>query len=198
MSDALGPVTTAQAVVFKAVKLACLKAVGVMMSNNSNIAKNCLCAALIADRVFKHYDVNHAVVAGYTQIEGTNASFPHVWMETVVEHPDGPRTYVTDLTFSGPYRTIIILGTSIGFNDDAQKPTFTTAPMYDVPVGSSVPLETLRAVSTDLEKYLSNAPKFVKTAVAAALEKAFDGSDSITLEGVSEQLLGAGTVKEAV
>jgi hypothetical protein len=169
-------------IVFKAVKLAGLKAVGIMMSSSSNISKNCLCAVAVATRILKHFDVAFTVVTGYTHMPGTEQSFPHVWLET-------PGGFITDLTFSGPYRKVIILGWAVGFHDEAVRAVYTGTPSYPVDASKSLPMAVLRQQAEDLGGYVSRAPAHVQNAIRDSLAKAMDGSDKLELKGVSAELL---------
>jgi hypothetical protein len=169
-------------IVFKAVKLAGLKAVGIMMSSSSNISKNCLCAVAVASRILAHFDVAFTVVTGYTHMPGTEQSFPHAWLET-------PGGYITDLTFSGPYRKVIILGWAVGFHDEAVRAVYTASPTYTVDASKSLPVAVLRQQAEDIGGYVFRAPLHVQAAIKESLLKAMDGSDKLELKGVSEELL---------
>ena len=175
---------TAQDIVFKAVRLAGLKAVGIMMSNSSNMSKNCLCAAAVAVRIMDHFDVKYKLVLGYTHIAGTEQSFPHVWLET-------PGGFITDLTFSGPYRKVVILNCSVGFHDDAIRGEYTLEPKYAVDWNKSIPLAVMEAQVKDIAGYVSRAPVSVRTAIEEALLKGLDGTDTLEISGVSADILAS-------
>jgi hypothetical protein len=174
---------TQQELVFKAVKLAGLKATAAMMSGGSNMSKNCLCASAVAARILAHYDVKYEVVAGYTQVPGTAQSFPHVWLET-------PGGYVTDLTFSGPLREVVILNWAVGFHEDAVRAKNTREPMFPVDWTKCLPMEVLRQQAANLEEYIARGPAHVQAAVHTAFQKSLDTSDKLELTGVSAELLG--------
>ena len=180
------PTITQQELVFKAVKLAGLKATAAMMSGGSNMSKNCLCASAVAARILAHYDVKYEVVVGFTQVAGTQQSFPHVWLET-------PGGYVTDLTFSGPYREVIILNWAVGFHDDAVRARNTLEPAFPVDWSKCLPMEVLRQQAASLEEYIARGPAHVQTAVHTAFQKSLDTSDKLELTGVSADLLGGGS-----
>ena len=174
----------AEQLVHKAVKLAGLKAVGVMMS--TPLGKNCLSTAAVAAAILQHFKVPFNIVSGYTHMEGTSQSFPHVWLES-------PGGLITDLTFSGPYRKVIILNWAVGFHDDAIKAAYTQEPAYFVDATKSLPLEMLQFQASNISAYVARGPPHVKEAIGQALSKAFDGSDRIEIQGVSADLL-AGAV----
>lgn len=186
------PTMAEQEFVFKAVKLGGLKAVGTMMSSASNISKNCLCAAAVAARILRHFDVAFKVVVGYTQLPGTAQSFTHVWLES-------PGGYVTDLTFSGPLRQVVILNWGVGFHDDAVRGVNTLEPMFPVDAAKNLPVEVLQEQARDLEGYVRRGKRHVHEAVDAACAKAVDGSDKLEITGVSSELLdsirGGGTAE---
>jgi hypothetical protein len=174
----------AEQLVHKAVKLAGLKAVGVMMS--TPLGKNCLSAAAVAAAILQHFKVPFTIVAGFTHMEGTTQSFPHVWLES-------PGGIVTDLTFSGPYRKVIILNWAVGFHDDAMRAVYTREPEYPVDASKSLPLDVLQFQASNISAYVARGPQHVKEAIGQALSKAFDGSDRLEIQGVSADLL-AGAV----
>jgi len=190
-TDNATPATTELEVLFKAVKLACVKALGIMMSNG--ISKSCLCAALVASQILKHFDVKYTVKAGYSHVEGSEESLPHVWVETpspIVGQPP----LITDLTFSGPYRKVIILNWNVGFHDDAMKAVYTDTPAFPpTPLSAkALPVAVLKQQCEHLDQYLLAAPAFVKEFVVDALRKAFDDSDKLTISGMAADVLTAG------
>ncbi len=170
-------------VVFKAVKLACIKAAGVMMSNN--LSKNCICAALIASRILTTFDVKYTIKVGYTHMEGSTQSTPHIWLET----RGAAAPLITDLTFSGPYRKILILNWAVGFHDDAIRPLYTDEPAFPEQAGKSLPIEILKQQAEALDQYLERAPGHVKAAVQTTMEKALDGTDKLELTGIASDFL---------
>ena len=184
VNNAAMSTVTAQDIVFKAVRLAGLKAVGITMSNDSNMSKNCLCAAAIAARIMDHFDVKYKLVLGYTHIPGVEQSFPHVWLET-------PGGFITDLTFSGPYRKVVVLNCAVGFHDDATRAEYTLEPKYSVDWTKSVPLAVLQEQVSDIAGYVQRAPARVKTAIQDALLKGLDGSDKLEITGVSADVLAS-------
>jgi hypothetical protein len=187
---AAAPATTHD-LVFKAVKLAGLKATAAMMSNGSNMSKNCLCAAAVAARILKHFDVKFEPVVGYTQVPGTSQSFPHVWLES-------PGGYVTDLTFSGPMREVVILNWAVGFHDDAVRAKNTREPLYAVDWSKCMPrvMDVLTQQASNLEAYVAAAPARVQAEIEAVFTKSLDASDKLELTGVSAALLGGGVGEE--
>lgn len=183
MAQPLAPAQLDDSVLIKmkTVKLACLKALGVMMSNN--LAKNCLTSSAVAATILKHYQIPHAVVVGYTTIPGLEVSTPHVWLET-------PGDLLTDLTFSGPYRAVAILGQSFEFHEEARKPVYTAEPQFPLPQ-KTLPVDVLISQAKDLDGYLAGAPQFVRDHFAEIMTKALDGSDKVEFRGVSADILSS-------
>ena len=181
-----------EAVVLKAVRLACLKAYAGMLNNN--FGKNCLTASAVGACVLAHYNLPFKAVAGYytllhpeTGEPVVGTAFPHVWLETT--HG------ITDLAYSGLARKILVLGQGIGFHDHAIRPTYSadaTLPVFTGESGGPAPLphSVLAAVAKDLTAYLAQSPPHVKRDVDVILQSAFDGTDEIkvspeAIEGVA-------------
>jgi hypothetical protein len=163
---------------YKRAKFACVKAIADMISNN--LAKNCLTAVVIASRILNNFQIPYNIIGGYTQLEGSGVSMPHVWLET---HGSA----ITDLTYTNPMRTVTVLGQSIGFDDDALKPTFTPEPVYTIST-RSLPLATLIDAAQNLGEYLAKAPAFVRDNVKATVDAAIDPDSKVTFKGVSEDI----------
>jgi hypothetical protein len=161
-------------------KLACLKALGIMMSNS--LSKSCLCAAAIASKILTHYEIPHRIQTGYTQMPGVAVSTPHVWLES-------PGGLITDLTFSQPFRAVCVLGQYFNFNEEAIKPYFTSEPENEVPT-NTLPLITLSQEAQDLKIYEARAPRHVRLNMADVMEKALNGEKKVTFSGVAAELLG--------
>jgi len=160
-------------------KMACLKALGVMMSNN--LAKSTLTAAAMAAKILQHFQLPYEVKVGYAHLPGAEFSFPHVWLDSF-------GGYVTDLTFSGPLRTIHILGQSQGFSEDAVKGSFSATALYPLPP-RALSLGVLAAAAADFEVYLQNAPPGVRDAFQETLAKALDGDAKVQFYGISEDIM---------
>jgi hypothetical protein len=179
--------TDDEAVVLKAVRLACLKAFAGMLANN--YGKNCLTASAVAANVLAHYKLPFTVVVGYYQFMHpefpqdvaqavVKTSFPHVWLETC--HG------VTDLAYSGVARKIMVLGQGIAFHDDALRPTYSAEPLLPVFAGAEgaprpLPFAVLAGAASNLTQYMDKSPDHVRREVAKILTSAFDGTDEIKL-----------------
>ncbi len=183
----------------KEAKVALLKALSQMMSYN--ISSSCLTAAAVAAKVLEHYGIPFDVVTGYTQLLGTNKSFPHVWLETTDGRYLGDSTepLITDLAFSGTLRSAFILGQSFSFDEEAHNPLFSLQPLFEE-VHSGLPLPVLRTHAGDLQKYLAGAPESLRKKVSDLLVKATDGDPRIEFQGVSsaivENMIRGATAKE--
>jgi hypothetical protein len=176
--------TVPQAVIAPA-KLACLKALSVMMSNG--LSKNTLCASTVAARILSKLGVPFEVVTGYSQMEGAEVSFPHVWLES-------PGMLITDLAFSEPLRSVMVLGQSFSFNDDARKPFYSETPLFAVANG--LPLDVLSTQAQDLEGYISRGPAHVRTSMRTVMAEALNESKSLTFTGLAAEIIAGVAVNE--
>jgi hypothetical protein len=166
-------------------KLACLKALSVMMSNG--LSKNTLCTSTIAARIFAKLGVPFEVVTGYSQMEGVELSFPHVWLES-------PGMLITDLAFSEPLRSVMVLGQSFSFNDEARKPFYSETPLFAVAQG--LPLDVLSTQAQDLEGYVSRGPAHVRNSMRTVLEEALNESKSLTFTGLAAEIIAGAAVED--
>lgn len=167
---------------FKAVRLACMKAVGKMLE--SNLSKSCLSAAAIAAQIFEEYGVPYAPTVGFCHYPGIEESIPHVWLAT------GDDNLVTDLTFSHPSRQVMILGSGVGFAEGAIKASYDAAPRFAL-VKDALPAEVLRVQAANLGQYLNSAPQWMKDKVREVLDKALDGSDKLEINLATLQKFGS-------
>ena len=180
MATAAAPLPEIDPTLVAPAKLACVKALGIMMSNT--LAKSCLCAAAVAHKILMHYKLPHAVRTGYSQLPGAPVSTPHVWVES-------PGGLITDLTFSEPFRAVYILGQAFSFNEDAVNPYYTDQPEFAVPA-NSLSLAALGREAQDLDAYLARGPPYLRRNVDTVMEKALDGQKEVTFTGLAAELLG--------
>ena len=160
-------------VVVKSTKLALLKALGVMMKSKPNLCGSCLCAAAVAARILHVHEIPFSVQTGYLHLPGFEYSIPHVWLVSVDDA-------ITDITFSGPERKVLVLGQAYAFHDPADRGMYDLEAKYPV-LDKALPIEELRTQAADLERYLTRAPASVKEAVEAVMVKALDGSNKVEL-----------------
>jgi hypothetical protein len=160
-----------------------------MMGNN--LSKTALTAAAIAARLLKELQIPFNVCVGYNQIIGHPVSYPHVWLQT--------GDLITDLTFSNPARGVYIMGQCFGFQDGYENPSYapgedaTGAPVeppFSVPA-SSIPLQVLKEQAKNLDAYLAHGPAWMQAAIQDTLSKALDGSDKVTFNSVTEDVLAS-------
>ena len=160
-------------VVVKSTKLALLKALGIMMKSKPNLCGSCVCAAAVAARILDTHEIPFAVQTGYLHLPGFEHSIPHVWLVSVDDA-------ITDITFSGPERKVLVLGQAYAFHEPAERGSYDLEPKYPV-LEKALPIEELRRQAAQLEQYLQNAPVSVKEAVATVMLKALDGTNTVEL-----------------
>lgn len=160
-------------VIARSVKLSLLKALGVMMKSKLNLCSSCLCAASIAARILKAHSLPFRVQTGYLHLPGFERSIPHVWLVTDNEA-------VTDITFSGPERKVLVLGQGYAFHDPAERGEYDMEPKYAV-LEKALPVEVLRAQADNLDAYVRSAPQKIRDEMERVLQKALDGSNSIEM-----------------
>jgi len=168
----------------KQTKLALMKALSSMMS--TGMSTSALAAAAVAARVMRRCDMPFRTVVGFTQLPGSDASFPHVWLVS-------PGDLVTDLSFSQPLRTVHMLGQSVAFDDEALKPTFSLTPLHAVPVEHNgkriIDTQILLSHAKDLEAYLAGAPPSLRASVDSLVSKCLDGTEKVEFSGASLSLI---------
>lgn len=160
-------------VIVRSTKLSLLKALGVMMKSKVNLSTSCLCAAAIAARVLNAHDIPFKVQTGYLHLPGFEFSIPHVWLVTVNDA-------VTDITFSGPERKVMVLGQAYAFHEPAEKGSYDLEAKYPV-LDKALPVEVLAKQAENLEQYVNKGPAKIKEAIEAVMVKALDGSNSVEL-----------------
>lgn len=160
-------------VIVRSAKLSLLKALGVMMKSPLNLCTSCLCAAAIAAKILKAHDMPFKVQTGYLHLPGFEFSIPHVWLVTVGDA-------VTDITFSGPERKVIVLGQAYAFHEPAERGTYDLEAKFPI-LDKALPVSVLATQAENLDKYVNGASKKIQEAIEAVLEKALDGSNSINL-----------------
>lgn len=160
-------------VIVRSTKLSLLKALGVMMKSTVGMSTNCLCSAAIAARILHAHDLPFKVQTGYLHLPGFEFSIPHVWLVTVGDA-------VTDITFSGPERKVMVLGQAYAFHEPAEKGTYDLEPKHAV-LDKALPVEVLAEQAKDLEAYVSKASSKIREAIDGVLKKALDGSNTVEL-----------------
>lgn len=158
----------------KSTKLALLKALFFMMNSSSNLCSSSLSSAGIAARIMHAHDIPFQVQTGYSHLPGFKYSIPHVWLVTRNEA-------VTDITFSGPERKVLLLGQPYAFHEPSAASEYDLEPKFPILPGA-MSIEKLREAASDLEVYMEKAPDRIKDAVKLIMEKAMDGNTSCTLQ----------------
>lgn len=174
----------AEAVHLKSVRLALLKACGLLMS--STLGAHPLCSTAVAQAVLTHYHIPATVVVGYIHMDlpdGTKYmeySVPHVWLTTASTGPEGSDPDITDLTCQDKSRKCILLGSAVGFVEGALKAFYTFRPKYPLLPGAMT-LDRLREAARDLNTYVSQGPAWIKAKVAEIVAEATNGKAELTL-----------------
>lgn len=160
-------------VIVRSTKLSLLKALGVMMKSPLNLSTSCLCAAAVAARILTAHELPFSVQTGYLHLPGFEYSIPHVWLVSVGDA-------VTDITFSGPERKVLVLGQAYAFHEPAERGTYDLEAKYPI-LDKALPVAVLREQAANFDAYLNRGPEKIKQAVEAVLQKALDGSNTVEL-----------------
>ena len=160
-------------VVVKSTKLALLKALGVMRNSPLNLCGSCLCSAAVAARILETHDIPFFVQTGFLHLAGFEHSIPHVWL---VSGNDA----ITDITFSGFERKVLVLGQAFAFHEPAERGSYDLEAKHPI-LEKALPIEQLRHQAEHLDQYLLKAPQSIKDAIATVMVKALDGSNTVEL-----------------
>jgi hypothetical protein len=161
-------------IVSRSVKLALLKALGIMMNSKPKLSESCLCASLIGARILTAHEIPFDVQTGYMHMAGFSYSIPHVWLVNTL---DGA---ITDLTFSQPERKVVLMNQGYTFYDGpSDRASYDLEPKYAL-LPKALPIGLLREKASNLEKYIRDGPENVKAVVATVMKKALDGSQNVT------------------
>ena len=164
---------------------ALLKALVLMTRNN--MGKHCLSAAAVAAAILDSFQVHYEVVAGFTHVEGTEFSVPHVYLMS-------PGGIITDLSFdpAHPSRVVRALGRRVTIDEAASvDPTYTRLPRWPI-LDGTLPIQLLREKSRDLKSYITCSPPWMIDCFNEIMVAALDGRDSVEIEMPVEDAMLAG------
>lgn len=160
------------------VKLALLKAIGVMGTTPMKIGSTCLSAAGVAAAVLTHYHVPYEVVCGFTTTEGMAQAMTHVWLNT-------PGRGITDISFKTVDKELPLLGQYFSVTEGATfklkyhagkepPPGFAVLP-------DTTPLHILQYYSSNFDLYFAQGTDNLRATRDAVLAQALDGKRTLTI-----------------